>query len=437
MPDYDNPTAAQSQNSVKSINAELFNLSPSALVTMFEIDISDILTAKKINIETDAKDLGLKNNTVGDGILRFHNNISIFNSYLVWQGKTYFPAPIQAEGFESSSKGTLPQPTLTLSSQSEEGNDQLALLKYEIRKIGDIVGAKVTRKRTFAKYLDSINFGRTQSAKIGRESTMLPAGYEPDPFAYLPSDIYFIERKQTENKTLLTYQLSSVLDLEGTKLPKRIVLADKCVWQYRGIGCWYQQPYAEDFLVIDPISKKRTCNYPKSLPSVLEKAELNTLKQNPEGGILAVGSYNVSQAKQACGLPQLTPPVATDSDENIAIAAGKSPQRDRGKYEEKAANGRILTYRPGDFVFLEKDKIKYYFLCKKTNKVNNTTEVIPPPNATYWVADECSKSLTGCRMRWGANRKEGQGVTSGPCEISKGQLPYGGFPAAKKISRLA
>lgn len=47
MPDYDNPTAAQSQNSVKSINAELFNLSPSALVTMFEIDISDILTAKK------------------------------------------------------------------------------------------------------------------------------------------------------------------------------------------------------------------------------------------------------------------------------------------------------------------------------------------------------------------------------------------------------
>ena len=74
MPDYDNPTAIQSQNSVKSINAELFNLSPSALVTMFEIDISDILTAKKINIETDAKDLGLKNNTVGDGILRFHNN---------------------------------------------------------------------------------------------------------------------------------------------------------------------------------------------------------------------------------------------------------------------------------------------------------------------------------------------------------------------------
>ena len=60
-----------------------------------------------------------------------------------------------------------------------------------------------------------------------------------------------------------------------------------------------------------------------------------------------------------------------------------------------------------------------------------------PPNATYWVADECSKSLTGCRMRWGANRKEGQGATSGPCEISKGQLPYGGFPAAKKISRLA
>ena len=87
---------------------------------------------------------------------------------------------------------------------SYEVNISSDAVKYEIRKIGDIVGAKVTRKRTFAKYLDPSNWGNTE-AQLGKESNTLPNGFEPDPFAYLPSDIYFIERKQTENKTIITY----------------------------------------------------------------------------------------------------------------------------------------------------------------------------------------------------------------------------------------
>ena len=168
---------------------------------MFEIDISNIISAKGINLTEDAKTVGVTDTTAKDGVLRFHNNIKVFNSIVDWQGKTFFPAPIKAEGFESTSKGTLPQPRLSLSSQSETGNDQLALLKHEIRKIGDIIGAKVTRKRTFAKYLDITNFGDNKLAKIGRTANMLPEGYEPDPYAHLPDDIYFIERKETENKT--------------------------------------------------------------------------------------------------------------------------------------------------------------------------------------------------------------------------------------------
>ena len=108
---------------------ELTNLSPSSVVTLFEIDISKVVESKSINLPADASLLGLKDDTVQDGIIRFHNNIKVFNSYIVWQGKTYWPAPITAQGFETTSKGTLPQPTLSISSQSETGNDQLALLK--------------------------------------------------------------------------------------------------------------------------------------------------------------------------------------------------------------------------------------------------------------------------------------------------------------------
>ena len=73
-----------------------------------------------------------------------------------------------------------------------------------------------------------------------RDLQQLPEGYEPDPYAEMPPDVYFIERKINENKMVLSYQLTSVLDLEGYKLPKRMIVSDKCMWQYRGVGCWYQ-----------------------------------------------------------------------------------------------------------------------------------------------------------------------------------------------------
>ena len=113
MPDYNNPSAAQSRNSIKSLHSELSNLTPSSLVTMFEIDISNIISAKGINLTEDAKTVGVTDTTAKDGVLRFHNNIKVFNSIVDWQGKTFFPAPIKAEGFESTSKGPLPQPSLS------------------------------------------------------------------------------------------------------------------------------------------------------------------------------------------------------------------------------------------------------------------------------------------------------------------------------------
>ena len=431
MPDYENPSPVRARSSVKSLNYELTNLSPSSVVTLFEIDISKVVESKSINLPADASLLGLKDDTVQDGIIRFHNNIKVFNSYIVWQGKTYWPAPITAQGFETTSKGTLPQPTLSISSQSETGNDQLALLKYEIKRTGDIIGSKVTRRRTFAKYLDRINFGGTQLARIGRSTNMLPDGYEPDPFAYLPSDVYFIERKQTENKSNLVYQLSSILDLEGIKLPKRIILADKCVWQYRGIGCWYQN-----------ISDDEIKDYPSSLPPVLDKAELLSIKESTDETVIA-DAGTPAEKKKACGLPFLTPPAATDADEDIRMAAAMKPTDDLhpmgefAKYKDPNNNSGVPNdgYKIGDYVYILKDKIKYYFVCKEPNGTP-TVPLVTPPNKTYWVADECSKSLTGCRKRWGADTGKVK-MGAGYMDWQEGELPYGGFPAAKKMSRLS
>ena len=406
MPDY-NPSTVRAKSSIKSLNFELTNLTPSSVVTFFEIDISSILKDKGIvpDLTKEAESIGFSPaKDVADGILRFHNNIKIFNSYVVWQGKTYYPAPIQAEGFESTSKGVLPRPTLSIASQSQTGSDQLALLKHEIRKLGDIINSKVTRRRTFAKYLDVINFptGPTTASPI------LPDGYEPDPYAELPKDIYFIERKTTENKNVLTYELSSILDLEGIKIPKRVIVSDKCVWQYRGIGCWYQDAGKDK---VDG----------EDMVPLLDKAELHYL----DGGSATVNTSG-ERTINKYGLPEEAPPVATENDEKINallpanVTVKNSPDNKKWKNDE--------TYAAGDYVYLLKDKIKYYFVAKAAVPAG-----IIPPNTEYWVADECSKSLTGCRMRWGLNGTF-KGVNNN-CTIKAGDLPFGGFPAARKIAR--
>jgi len=395
MPDY-TPDNVRARSSIKSLNFELSNLTPSSLITLFEIDLNKLVESKGITLGSDAIAMGV-NADVNDGVLKFHNNIKVFNSFIVWQGKKYYPVPINAEGFESSTKGTLPQPSLSIASQSETGTDQLALLKNEIRKFGDIIGSKVTRRRTFAKYLDKINFTVEGILSPGSSIT-LPDGYEPDPYAELPKDVYYIERKQTENKNILTYQLSSILDLEGTKIPKRIINADKCVWQYRGIGCWYQ--HAEEVTNADGNSVTEN-----PIP-LLEKAQLETINQDP--------------LSDETGLPKNAPPVANDKNERLG------PGKNQREWLASKA------YVVGDYVYLEKEKIKYYFVCAKDNGQDTDTDAILPPNPEYWAADECSKTLTGCRMRWGS--KKGK-VNDTGCAIPKGQLPFGGFPAARKISQ--
>jgi lambda family phage minor tail protein L len=425
MPDF-NPSTVRAKSSIKSLNFELTNLTPSSLVTFFEIDISSILKDQGIqqNLTEEAVKIGFSPaKNLNDGILRFHNNIKIFNSYVVWQGNTYYPAPIQAEGFESTSRGVLPRPNLTIASQSETGSDQLALLKHEIRKIGDIISAKVTRRRTFAKYLDVINFPTDPIAA----SPILPDGYEPDPYAELPKDIYFIERKTTENKNVLTYELSSILDLEGIKIPKRVIVADKCVWQYRGIGCWYQDASTD------------TVDGEEMVP-LLNKAELNYL--DPPAGVTPDATTNTIPNK---GLPTKAPPAGTENDQKMRDFVAVKTDQKEWKKGPRPVDGEDLGYQRGDYVYLLKDKIKYYFVSTGPLK-NSAGEVIGgddtpdfpntdkmPPNTEYWVADECSKSLTGCRMRWGSNGTFKHGNTN--CQIKAGDLPFGGFPAARKISQ--
>lgn len=124
----------------QSITSEIQKLEPSAIVELFEIDAT----------------------TIGGSVLRFHAGTNGLRQNVVWQGNTYTPFPLQTTGFDFTGNGQLPRPKLVMSNAT--GALTMLVLLYD-----DLLGAKVTRRRTLAKYLDAVNFPARRNLLIRTE----------------------------------------------------------------------------------------------------------------------------------------------------------------------------------------------------------------------------------------------------------------------------
>ena len=181
-----------------SVNAEIQSLSPSAEVEFFVLDTT-----------------GLS----GGGITRFHAGTNELQLPVWWQGYQYMPLPIEANGFDMNAKGSMPRPRVRVANID-------GMFSAEINQKDDLIGCKVIRKRTFVKYLDAVNF------KNGVNPTA-------DPNQHLPDDLWFVDRKVSENKYMVEWELASAFDLQGVLLPFRQVVQNSCQWRYRGPECGY------------------------------------------------------------------------------------------------------------------------------------------------------------------------------------------------------
>ena len=118
-----------------SLLADVYTLSPSAIIELFQVDATGILDST---------------GTPGT-IYRFHSGTNELSGHgdVVWAGDTYSAFPVEADGFESNTRGTLPKPTLRIANIN-------GLIGSLNRDFKDLVGAKLTRIRTLAKYLDAV-----------------------------------------------------------------------------------------------------------------------------------------------------------------------------------------------------------------------------------------------------------------------------------------
>lgn len=184
------------------IASDAQRLEQDTIVTMFELDATQF----------------------GSGILRFSAGL-VDEAVISFGGVQYSPLPIAAEGFEWNGKGTMPRPTLTVTAMD------LAFLSL-VLSAEDLVGAPVRRIRTYRKHLDD--------------------GSDPDSGATFPIDHYVIERKSSQNRKAIQFELSVQMDQEGRQIPARQILRDTCTHRYRfldggvysyvGVTCPYAGP---------------------------------------------------------------------------------------------------------------------------------------------------------------------------------------------------
>ena len=153
----------------------------------------------------------------------FHAGVNATNSAdIIWNGQVYLAFPIEATDFEYTGTGSLPRPKLRISNIFGTITALMASMPSGLE------GAKVTRIRTLARYIDGVNFpGGTN-----------PYG-SPDPTAEFPREIYYIDRKAAENRDLIEFELASAFDLVGVRAPKRQCVSNVCQWTYRGPECGY------------------------------------------------------------------------------------------------------------------------------------------------------------------------------------------------------
>ena len=172
----------------QAVFSDLQSINPSAIIELFTLQLSTSLHG-------------------ANTIYRFHAGSNLnANGKILWAGNEYLRFPIQASGF-AFQKGQLPRPKIIISNAT--GLISSILLTVNETTTGnDLTGATVTRIRTLAKFLDKENFINNTNPT-------------EDPTAEFPKEIYAIDRKSTETREIVEFELAAPTDLAGVRIPKR------------------------------------------------------------------------------------------------------------------------------------------------------------------------------------------------------------------------
>lgn len=326
------------------INKEIFATEPSTVVLLYVVD--------------------LKN----QGEYRFHAGENGYKNPIVFDKKEYNYYPIKVEGFEMHGDGKLPRPTMTFSNQNGNISMRLGMFK-------DFINYKVTRIKTFVRYIDDVNFPNNVNPHA-----------DPDPESSFVEDIFYVNQKTKENDEIVEFELVSLLELQNANIPARTMYSNYCGWEYRSeIGCGYKGK---------PISDQKNKRFvPSGYSGQMVGEEVYFENPNGDFGGAPTGDWTRNQVYN---------------------------------------KGDVVKIEP-----LDQDPEIYpvnIYVCLNDNVRSN-----PIRDTENWRLDDCDKTVCGCRLRFGDQatgaggclRKDFKNKSSLEPTLwteSGNGIPYGGFP---------
>lgn len=162
--------------------------------------------------------------TMLKGQLFYFSSAADFERSILWGGNEYVPLPIDASGFEYTTRGAIPQPNITISNIFGAANTLID--SYQ-----GLVGAWLSRYVTLERFLDD--------------------GETPDPNAFISFDKYVVTQKTSHTAIGVVFKLASKIDQQGSQVPRRLIIRDFCSHTYR---FWDATAGAFDY-------SKATCPY--------------------------------------------------------------------------------------------------------------------------------------------------------------------------------
>ena len=376
--------------------------------------------------------------------------------------RTYTQIPITASGFEKKVQGSAPRPTLTIANVENTLSSAVGDIDYT-----KLLGLKVIRRTTLKKYL----YGES--------------GDSSPPIEY-PREVFFIDRMTERTKVSVKFELASPFDLQGVTLPRRNVIANRCPWIYQGAGghldetsppqtykkaqsgcSWHLEgkfkapnsgfladgvtPREYTFYVnqddaylvptgnaSNPIT---ATTYSNSLTGIDPNEYLKSnhgsalTRLNPDGTTTSNTPLDYWQVKVSAGENQTGAQLGVPSDTNTKVSRVVP-------YTLWAADTDYHTFAENDLFnsyVIHTDDVSTSPTYQKTLiwKARKPSRNIKPAHGDFWErGDICSKSLTGCKKRFGARPiTEGSSSSTATTEpLTNVVLPFGGFPGAKGIS---
>ena len=418
----------------------------SAIVELYEIELDTDITTNT----TAYFHRGLENNMT---TIKFRSATkgSVSGKYDILE---YEAIPMEIEGFETKSGEPSARPLLTIANVLTNFSDALEGLENE-----DLLGKKITRRKTLYKYC------------VGQ------SGDQGDYIAPIefPKEVYFFDRIASQFSSMITFELASAYDLEGYKLPRRIIIGGACPWKYQGadIGitegsrtgaCTWSRFSRNDTNAytnfvnkadepVIPISFAPTSDYSSGALTAnyiyrVQKTGLNRIESNQT--ILANDDTNNPVYDYWQGTEVVTSANAgTPSDTNRNFRRVRfykeynTGEKWANVYTDKNYSdyvSYIIGSDPNDNRTLE----TYPRLFRVINQTQIGGDYKPnnngyPKQGKYWErADICGKTLNSCMQRYQFNpvninsdSDKGPGFNRDETKT----LMFGGFPGARKYGQ--